>query len=90
MQKDMSTDYKYSIHEPSPTASIRAAGVCARDRGKRRKRLARRQAADMLYAYTVFCGAIMHSTHHSMYRQTYQPSPAVKLPRWLRGLWAWL
>jgi hypothetical protein len=32
----------------------------------------------------------MYSPHHSTYRQTYQPSPAVKLPRWLLGLWAWL
>jgi hypothetical protein len=32
----------------------------------------------------------MHSTHHSIYRQTYRPSPAIKLPRWLRGIWSWL
>lgn len=23
------------------------------------------------------------------YRQTYSPAPAVRVPRWLRAMWAW-
>jgi len=26
---------------------------------------------------------------HSAYRQTYQPAPALRIPRWLRNLWYW-
>lgn len=32
----------------------------------------------------------MQPLHSTLYRETYQPAPPLRLPRWVWSLWRWL